>query len=115
MKIFDQYQQTKAAVDILTAELAELKPRLIEELKANEGKVETKTAHFSLRSTKVYEFTPKLLLIENRVEDVISDHKKAIKQNQDAIKALKDQEIKEEKATVKSETFTPVMRVIKNK
>jgi hypothetical protein len=54
-------------------------------------------------------------LIENRVEDVISDHKKAIKQNQDAIKALKDQEIKEEVATVKSESFTPVMRVIKDK
>jgi len=115
MKIFDQYQETKAAVDILNAELAELKPKLIDELKANEGSVKTQTAAFSLRSIKTYHFSPGLLLVEDQVNDKNKLLKASIKQNDDSLKTFKKKEIEEEKATVKSETFTPVMRVIKDK
>lgn len=115
MKILNQYQETKQAIEILTAELKELQPKLIEELQKVDGPVKTKTATFSLRSSKTYEFSDSLCQIAEGMGDQISDLKDTIKSKETVVKNLKESEIKDGKAKVKSETFTPVMRVIKNK
>ena len=113
MKIFDQYQEIKVTIDTLNAELTELKPKLVKELQASDGSVKTKTADFSLRSNKIYEFSPSLRKSEKNVKVIVADHKETIKRHEDTIKDLKAKEIKGEVAVIKHETFTPVMRVIK--
>ena len=67
-KILKEYKNTKQAIDILTAELAEMKPKLIEVLQVFDGKVDIEGASFSLRSMKTYEFTPAFYKLEKCYE-----------------------------------------------
>jgi len=106
MKILEEYKSTKQAIDILTAELAEMKPKVVKFLEKADGKVDIPDASFSLRSMKIYEFSE----IVNTMKKAFDEQKKKASVS---IKEQEKEEIQSGTATIKSETFIPVMKAAK--
>ena len=105
MKILEEYKHTKQAIDILNAELAEIKPEVIKVLEVADGRIDITGASFSLRSIKNYEFSETV----NTMKKTFEKQKKEITA---AIKEQEKDEIQSGTATIKSETFVPVMKVL---
>lgn len=86
------YFETKKAIDDLNKYLGTLKPKVVEILDSNEGKIETGFANFTIRPFTTYTYSNRVIELENQ------------------LKALKKEELDSGVATVKSESYSPVMR-----
>lgn len=112
--ILEKYYESKAALEILSKEVEEMRQEVIEHLLQLPGnKAELPNAKFSLRKDYDYAFSQKVLEQETQAKPVIDEHKLAIKQQQDFIKKMKAQEIEDGTAEVVDTTYIPVMTIIK--
>ena len=114
ISILSDYLATKEAIDLLTTELNEQKSKVILYLKAQaEHKAVVPGGKFSLRETKVYEYSQ--ALTNSGIEAMISitQYKDKIKEIDKTIVAMEKAEIKDGTAKVVDTMFTPVVTITK--
>jgi len=102
-KVLEAYLESKLALDKLTAEVQILKDEVVSVLMdAPERKSETANALFSLRRFATYEYSKKVTL---KIEAMDAD--------KEVLKIMKKDEEKSGEAELLSETYSPVVKLIK--
>lgn len=114
MNIFQDYYESKLALEILAKELEEKKEKVIEALKKEpENKAEITGARFSLRKDYVYEFSGKTRQKIASIEFDLEKQKNIIKESQNFIKGLKAQAIEDGTAKLIDTKYIPVCTPVK--
>jgi len=114
MNIFQDYYESKLALDILTKEVENKKQEVIKVLLSlPDNKTVIPGAKFSLRASISYKFSGEYEEVKISVDKIINFSKNNIKEAQARLKLVEQEEIAAGKAEILKTIFVPVMTITK--